>query len=386
MALFFIQPLALGGWLAMIPSVQDALGLNKAVLALTLMGSPLALLPVLQLAAQYVDRIGVKRIFYTVFPIQTVALILPFFAWNAVSLFFALAAVGASAAFLEVGLNLYASRFEKRTGRMIMNRSHGYWAAGVGVGSAVAVWMSPIDPRVIQMAIALTSGAAGILGTIFLKQLTAHVVTAPPPKRRLRDFPPALWFIGVGMCFGTMTEGAVNDWGAIYMTERFFDGALSGPDLAAGVAVTVFAFFLAGGRFLGDLLRRVFGSVVLARMTLGTALVGLLVVILAADPDIALLGFAALGFGVSACFPLGVSAVAAIDDRYEASNIALMSMIALCGFLLGPPLIGFIAEGFGLRVAIAMLMPGLIVAFLIAGRLNTDGRDLDHENESIPAG
>ncbi len=374
MALFFVQPIALGSWLAMIPTVQSTLGLSKATLALALLGSPIALLPILQVAARAIDRVGVRRMFAIFFPIQIVALALPFFAWNAVSLFFALAAVGSVVAFLEVGLNLYAGRYEKRTGAMIMSRSHGYWAAGLGVGSAIATAVNGIDPRLIQIALALISGLAGMWVTRSLVRLEPDTSQQSTARRRLTSFPKVVWMIGAGMCFVTMAEGAMNDWGALYMTERFYSGETVMPNFGAGFAVTVFALCLAGGRLIGDALRNALGSVLLARVTIGSAVVGLSVIVLSATPIVALVGFALIGFGVSASFPLGVSAVAALDDENEASNIAFMSTVALCGFLLGPPMIGFIAEGYGLVIALSALGPGLCLSFLLASGLRV-GRE-----------
>ena len=72
-----------------------------------------------------------------------------------------------------------------------------------------------------------------------------------------------------------------------------------------------------------------------------------------------------MGLGVSIAFPLGISQAAALDDSHEAQNIATMAMLAMSGFLIGPPVIGFIAEAFSLRVGLMALLPGLILAFYL---------------------
>lgn len=372
MALFFIQPVALGGWLAMIPSVQADLDLSKATLALALLGSPIALLPVLQIAGRVIDKIGMRTMFLSLFPVQAIAMVLPFLAWNAVTLFLALASIGATLAFLEVGLNLYAGRYEKRTGSMIMSRSHGFWAAGLAVGAALATWAAPLTPWIIQVSIAICSSAIGMLCAYNLVALPAAQENLSVPRRKIKEIPKAVILIALGMAFVTMTEGAMNDWAAVHMTELYFLEAARVPGFEAGFAVTVFSTFLAGGRFVGDAMRRMLGDVKLARFTLGAAIVGLGIVVFSPGPFLSLLGFAFAGFGVSASFPLGVSAVASMDDHYEASNIAFMSTIALCGFLVGPPLIGLMAESFGLAVGLAALGPGLLISFYLAGCLRVE--------------
>ena len=83
----------------------------------------------------------------------------------------------------------------------------------------------------------------------------------------------------------------------------------------------------------------------------------------------ALIGLAALGFGCSVGFPLGVTAAARLGDRPAAANVAVLSLFALCGFLVGAPMIGFVAEHLDLRFGLAMLLPPLLVSLALAGGL-----------------
>jgi MFS family permease len=154
------------------------------------------------------------------------------------------------------------------------------------------------------------------------------------------------------------------DWSAIYLSER-----LASNPTDAGIAVSIFSAFLAAGRFTGDYLKHRFGVLVLARGSVVIAMTGVLFLILPLPLAFAFVGFACVGLGVASGYPLGVSAVAALDDRYEASNVALMATCALAGFLIGPPLIGFLSEAFGLRVGFSVLFPGLLTCAWLAGWL-----------------
>lgn len=111
------------------------------------------------------------------------------------------------------------------------------------------------------------------------------------------------------------------------------------------------------------------GAVWLARATFMLAILGL--VILAAPLPLwtAFVAFGLIGLGVSVGFPLGVSAVARLDDTYESANIAIMSSIAISGFLIGPPVIGFLADTIGLKIALLALVPGLAIAMVLAREL-----------------
>ncbi len=302
------------------------------------------------------SHFGPRRVFRIFFALQSLAILLPLFAWDVASLFASLFVVGAMAAFLEVGINVYAGRLEKRGHVMIMNRCHGFWAAGIMGGSAI-VALVDMTPLEVLVLLGLISTAGGVTAGFSMPQLGDDETGAAPPRRRASQMPKPLFFVAGFMFLVTLTEGVMADWSAVYLAERLND-----PYSNAGIAVTVFSAFMAGGRFLGDWLKRHMGGVALARLTTCSAIAGMLILIAPLPVWIALPGFAAVGFGISAAYPLGVSAIAALDDRYENANIAIMATVALGGFLIGPPLIGFISEALSLRWAFAALLPGLGLA------------------------
>lgn len=358
MMVFTLQPLAVGGWLALIPLIKEQLDLSKGELAFALLGMPVALVPTLQIAGRIISGLGPRRIMAVVFPIQSVAVMLPLLAWNGPSLFVALAVLGAAVAFIEVAFNVYAGRLEKRAGLMIMNRCHGCWALGLMLGSAWVTAVSGLSPWLALGALSVLAGIVGCWAALSMPRIGDGDESGQSlPRRTFNQLPPALIFVALFMFFVTMTEGAMADWSAVYLAERLGDGAER-----AGIAVTIFTAFMAGGRFLGDWFKRHLGSVALARLTVGCAVVGLFLLVLPLPLPMAILGFALVGFGVSTAYPLGVSAVAALDDKYEAPNIAIMATVALGGFLVGPPVIGTLAELTNLQIGLAALLPGLILA------------------------
>ena len=319
MAMFFLQPLVVGGWLALIPLVKENLGLSKGQLAFALLGAPIALIPSLQVAGRMLPRFGPRRFFMAFFPMQSLAALLLLVAWSGPSLFAALFCLGIGIAFLEVAINVYAGRLEKRAGLTIMNRCHGFWALGLAVGSAFLAVM--LDrPWTGMILLGAVSIIVGVWGARLMPRLGDDEAQKAPPKRRLRELPRALFAVAVFMFLVTLTEGVMADWAAVYLAER-----LGGTDARAGIAVTIFSSFLAGGRFIGDILKTRLGAVLQARVTTSCALIGLLFLIVPLPLWLSYVGFALVGFGVSSAYPLGVSAIAALDDTYEASNIAIMS-------------------------------------------------------------
>lgn len=358
MALFLCQPMAFGAWLAMIPYIKETLDLTKGQLAIALLGMPLALIPTMQIASGVVAKLGPRKTFAFVLPLQTLAVGLPFLAGSLPTLFLALAVFGALVAFMEVALNTYAGRLEKAAGLIVMSRCHGFWALGVMTGSLLATLMFGLGAAVAVLLISATSAGLGIWAGLSLPKLAGEDEAAAAPRRKLRDAPRVLFLISLFVFMVTLVEGGMADWAAVYLTELW-----GGAAQDAGIAVTVFAGFLAAGRFVGDFLKRRLGARGAARLTVALAGLGLICVTVSTMTPLIFIGIALAGLGVSIGFPLGISAAAGLDDTYESQNIATMSMIAMSSFLLGPPFIGLLADAFSLRAAFVGLIPGLCLAF-----------------------
>ena len=362
MALFCLQPMALGAWLALIPYIKETLELSKFDLSLALLGMPAAVLVALQFAGGISTRIGIRRLMVMIFPLQGLAAFLPLLANSQLMLFFALAVFGATHAFMEVGMNVYAGRVEKKAAAHIMNRCHGFWALGLMAGSFLATSGAGSLGSVGIMAVVAVSST--VLGVVLARQMpkmgeegAEHVV----PRRRVAEMPRALLAIGSFMLLVTLAEGAMSDWSAVYLSER-----QSIDVTEAGIAVTIFAGFMAFGRFCGDWLKHRLGALLLARVSVLLAIIGLGFLITPLPLVFAFVGFAFVGVGVASGYPLGVSAVAALDDRNEAANVAIMSTCALTGFLIGPPVIGFLSDAYGIRFGFAAMIPGLVLCLFLA--------------------
>jgi MFS family permease len=368
MLVFFLQPLAFGSWLPRIPDVQAALGLGPAGLALALLGLPCGTLLTLPFAGPLVGRIGARTAIIIGFIYYAVAVSLPAFANDPAVLFVSLMFAGSSISVLELGLNVKADRVEKATGRLIMTTAHGFWSLGMMAGSLVGALLAGLgfEAHRAILAVAVVTAPIGLLSGYLLPRYPAETEpeTAPGARRSPWRLPSAAL---LGIClfvFGvTMTEGAIADWSAVFLRDVFAAGS------TAGLGYTVFAFLVATGRFGGDWLRARFGAVALARVCGGLALVGIAILAAAPSMAIAFIGFGVVGLGVSVGFPLAVTAAASLTDRAASANVAVLSFVALCGFLVGPPIIGYVAEFIDMRAGLAALLPLLVLSLVLAGRL-----------------
>jgi MFS family permease len=170
-------------------------------------------------------------------------------------------------------------------------------------------------------------------------------------------------------------EGAGIDWSAIYMKGEF-----GVSPFLAGFAVALGALTQAVTRFFADSFVERYSPTAVSRFLLAILGLGTVLVFFANADWMALVGFALMGVGTSVIFPLAMSAAAQRTDRPAATNVASLAQISFVAFLLGPPLLGFIAEHFGIRWSFGIGIPLVILSLVFAGALGR--RPVPHE---VPA-
>lgn len=365
--LFWLQPIAYGSWLPRLPEIREHLSIGPMDLAVALLGAPIGILISLPFSGALVATIGTRRTLRLGFATFLLLIALPAFAPSVPWLFASPLVVGAAMSVLELGLNVSADRVETTTGKLVMNMCHGYWSLGLMTGSAIGAtlaWLAvPPGPSLLVLALALLPVSLAVVRSVGVED------AAEPETPHRIFFRPSVALLSLcAFVFGiTLTEGAAADWAAIFMRDVF-----GWPHGAAALAFTCFAAMVAAGRFLGDRMKRSFGASTTARIAGSLSLVGVALLIGPKHAPLAIAGFALLGLGLSVGFPLAVSAAAAIGDRPAAANVAFLSMIALSGFLVGPPMIGAMAEHFDMRTGFAMVLPGLLLSlactFALTGR------------------
>ncbi|HTN61015.1 MAG TPA: MFS transporter [Devosia sp.] len=367
MLVFFLQPIAFGSWLPRIPDVQEALGLGPAGLAWALLGLPCGTLLTLPFAGPLVGKIGPRRTIFIGFVLYTIAVSLPALALTPVVLFLCLMLAGGAISFVELGLNVQADIVEKATGSLIMSTSHGFWSLGIMTGSLIGSGLAALrlEAHWAIPLVAIIVLPVALLAARQLPDAAPELHHSETGKRSPWSL-PSLALLGICFfVFGiTMTEGAMADWSAVFLRDVF-----SADGGAAGLGYSVFAMMVAAGRFGGDRLKARFGAVPLARGAGLLGLLGVAMLLVAPNTALALAGFAVIGLGVSVGFPLAVTAAASLTDRSSSANVAILSFVALLGFLIGPPVIGFIAEHVQMRIGLAALLPVLALSLILTGRL-----------------
>jgi fucose permease len=163
-----------------------------------------------------------------------------------------------------------------------------------------------------------------------------------------------------------MGEGAMADWSAVYL--RFVVGA-DAAMAAAGFAA--FSMLMAVGRLLGDKLIHLLGSVWMLRFGSLLAAVGFALALAVGDPLLSIVGFGLVGLGLANVVPVLFRAGAAVPGVAPGTGIAAVATLGYCGFLGGPPLIGFTAEVITLQGALALVALSLGLIAVLANLVKT---------------
>ena len=363
-SIFFIFALTMGALMSRLPDLQRSLDLTEGELGLMLIAMSVGALLGLTFSSPVIERLGARTTaFITVFGASALYAVVPFLpsALAVVPVFF-LAGVFAGA--LEINVNLETDRHEARLGFRIMSRAHGMWSLGFFVTAFIAAGV-----RQLGISPAIHIGAALVVAVIAGLIVFSGIENAPARqdshegKMPLIAFPTAgllpLCLIGAAPL---LVEGAGIDWSAIYMRDVFAVEPFLG-----GMSITIFSLFMALARLFMDPVVDRYSPRVVAGALLGIAAIGLVIVATALHPYVALFGFLLMGLGCSSVYPLAVSAAAQRTDRPASVNVASLGQMTFVVFFLGPPLLGFVAESFGIRISYFVAVP-LIIAALLAIR------------------
>ena len=368
MLAFFLQPIAFGGWLPRIPEIQERLSLGPADLALALLGLPVGLILTMPFAGPIVARIGGRVTVIWSLPAFLVAMSLPAFSVHFAMLFSALLLCGIAMSMIELGMNIAADEIERADGVAVMSRCHGFWSLGMTLGSVVGVGLASrnLPP---QWSVLLIAAVVLPFGLVVARALPPGAAQeAPVPSGKVTGLFIPGWVL-LGICIvalgSNLLEGVAADWSAVYLTQVF--GADSS---SAGFGYSAYALMMATGRFAGDWMRTRWGPVIVARTCYIIATIGVILVVFSPIYNLALVGYALAGFGGSVGVPLAVSAAASLGGRPAAANVAMLTLVSLIGFLIGPPIVGFVAQYFGLRTGIGLLLlPVFTAGVLLSGTL-----------------
>jgi MFS family permease len=370
-AAFFLYAFSMGGFYPRLAEIQRGMGVGESTLGLALIGVASGTLFSLTFLAPLLERFGARMTLLTLPPCVALVYAVASHMQSSLALFGVLFLGGLCLGCLETIVNLEADRVEHQLGRRIMNRSHAFWSFGFFGASAFSALASRLQINA-QWQLSLTVPLVLLLTLLLMGRFEAapsrHVESGNAAPRW--SLPTAGIMLLVACCASALLlEGAGIDWSAIYMRDVFQSGAS-----VSALAVSAVALAQACTRFVADALVERWAPVPVARGLLSVLFVGALLVSVAPQPAFAILGFAMIGVGSSAIFPLAMSAAAQRTDRPAAVNVAALAQTGFVIFLLAPPSLGFVAEYWGIRSAYGVCLPLVLLGLLSCSALAPQAR------------
>ncbi|MEP9387346.1 MFS transporter [Mesorhizobium sp. KR9-304] len=363
-AIFFVNGFVTGSWAPQIPVFLTRLDITESTLGLLILLFGAGAVSAMVWAGHLIPKHGSKRV-TTLFAISCcfgllLVALAPTVATAAVAMYLFGGAIGAC----DVSMNANAVTAERKLGRAIMSSSHGFWSlggfVGGGAGGIVIQNYGHVAHAAIVSIVAIAIAAAAL----------RHLVADLPVAQEHRTFSlprnPTVYVIGIMALLCMNSEGAVLDWGALYLRQEL------GSDIAtAGFAFGAFAGAMALMRFVGDGVRNRLGAVATFRMSCIVSAAGMLVAGLSAAiapwPWLAIGAFAVCGLGIANMVPILFSAAGNQPGVHAGAGVSVVTTMGYSGILAAPSVIGFVGEKTGFApifIAIAGLL-GLI--FLLSG-------------------
>jgi predicted MFS family arabinose efflux permease len=348
---FFINGFIFSNWISRQPRIMELFQASEKDISIVLLSFALGAVVAMPFTGWIIVRNGSRRmtlvsiIFYCAF----IPLITFFGHWlQAIPLFFIM---GGFTGILDVAMNAQAVIIEQQYKRPIMTSFHAYFSVGMALGSLLGSLFSSTSLSLFQHFSIVA--VASLIAVMWLSQ---HLIRDRPDPNAVHEGPlfrlptPELLSVGIIAFCCMMGEGAMADWSVIYMEKV----ALSSKSLAP-IALSAFATAMTLGRIFGDRVRAVAGDGRIIQWGGVLSLAGLISILLFPEAYIVIAGCFLVGLGLSAIVPVTYSIAGNSPGLTSGVGIAMVTTVGYTGFLIGPPIIGFIAESQSLRVSLSIV-------------------------------
>lgn len=362
---FMLHGLIFASWIVRIPDIKTQLRLSDGELGLALLGAPAGAVAGQFLVGWLLSKYGSKTI--TVATAIAWCLLFPLLGLtpHMLVLMFVLFLYGLLAGGFDVAMNAQAATVEKLYGRPIMASFHGTWSVASLIAASIGGFLAGHAVPVELHFLAVSLLVLAVIG-FAQRDLVSEERPIAAERHSFALVPRALLPLGMIAFCVLLFEGAVGDWSAVYLRET-----LGSPPTEAAAAFVVFNLLMTAGRLTGDNLTLRLGPATMVRGGGLLALSGLLIFVLSPPPLLAIFGCALIGAGLACTFPLVISAAARNTGTSPGRAISSMATVGYAGNLLGPPLIGGLAELLSLRGALSMLCFAALTLILLGGHVRS---------------
>ena len=347
-AMFFMAGLCFSSWASRIATIQQKLSLSDAGLGAVLFALPVGLMLSLPLSGWLVTKIGSRRLLAAALVMYGLILISLGVVSEVYQLLICLIGFGLASNAVNISVNTQAVATESLYSKPIMASFHGVWSLAGFVGAGIGTFMigKGILPAPHFICIAVVTVISVVVCWRYL-----HNDRKPVHTGSAFAIPDtSLITLGLIAFCSMVCEGAMFDWSVIYFKKIVL--AEKGWMVAG---YTAFMCTMALGRFVADKFSARFGLKTTLQVSGTLSTIGLLIAVIFPALPTAIMGFMLVGAGVSSVVPMVYSAAGKSTTMSPGASIAAVSTIGFIGFLIGPPVIGFLSGAFTLRIAFVFI-------------------------------
>lgn len=360
---FFIAGLTFATWASRIPDIKTQLQLSNARLGAVLFALPAGLMTSLMFAGWLVSRFGSRKVMISAALLYPAIMIFLGLAGNVWQLAFVLFLFGLASNLVNIAMNTQAVDVESMYGRSIMASFHGLWSIAGFSGAAIGTLL--VSANVSPWIHFTIIFAAAALLVVFFYKYTLPTDTAPAESHPFFVKPDKyILTLGLIAFCSMLCEGAMADWSGVY-----FQNVVKSPKEFITFGYVAFTAAMATGRFIGDSMVVKMGIKKVLQLSATLIATGLFISILFPYIATVILGFLLVGLGVSSVVPLIYSMAGKSATMSPGLALAAVSSVSFLGFLIGPPLIGFISEAAGLRLSFAIIAVIGLCPAILANRI-----------------
>lgn len=351
---FFMSGFGFATWASRIPTIKAFFDLNEAQLGNLLLTMPVSSLIGLPISGWLVSRFESRLPLQSSFIFFSLALALIGFAESIILLITAIFLFSFSMRILNIAMNTQSLTLQKSFPKKIIGSFHGLWSTGGLAGVGFSTLMISFD---IQMRyhLLLVACLALIGAFVVYKFLLQNDRSSSGNKLRLGKPDKFILYLGLLVFLAALCEGGMFDWSGVYFKE------VVGAEVFT-LGYFVFMVFMALSRFLTDKLIEQVGMKLMYLFSSSFIIAGMSLMIFFPFFWPALIGFSFVGIGVAAIIPM-TFVLAGKSDKYSPGMaISIITTYAIAGMLLGPPLIGYLAHLFNLKISfVFLLLAGLMI-------------------------
>lgn len=353
----------IGTWALYIPNVKQKLGIDDAKLGIAMFCFALGTLAMIPLASLLIKKIGVGKVTIISILIFSILFLIPLWVPTYLLLCISLFIVGLFGCLTDISMNALVSDIEQEDEVHIMSASHGFFSLGGVIGAGIGSFL--IGYLTIPLVHMLGAAIFVIITNIVLAKtyVTIKGKNEDDDSQKSKSLQLLKPLLGLAIiAFLIMgSEGAIEHWSKLYLQNI----VATSSEKIAGLGFVAFSAMMTMGRFLGDEVSKRFGSLTII---IGGCMISMFgfIGILTTHLVISILGFGVVGFGFSVIVPELFRLAGKTKGVSSAQGISFVAGFGYLGFLLSPPILGFLSKIESLLLSFTVLLGGTIIAMVLA--------------------